>query len=266
MSNEEYDEIVRLARAKQINLNQCPTCQSKETEVAPGVWLWPESPKYKVNEQEYDCDCERQKNLRLHYLLAGIPQHYWTLGEDDFFGDPKALAATREYLGLWDEWKRYGVGLQYYSATQGTGKTMLACLIGKELIKRRVKAQFISFWDAVRMFERSYEDRKSFEERLRNIPVLILDEVGIAISSAQRNLFALHFEALIRFRTDGNSVTIITTNMTPAQLDSEYPRIFSLLASKQKYVHVHGKDARKEVDWGLTYEHLIKTGEARPIK
>lgn len=235
--------------------------------MVPGVWMHPEHPTYQLNGEVHDCDCERQDDLRRHYLLAGIPQQYWTLDWSDWGNDsdPKALAAAREYLDQWKTWRRHGVGLQFYSPRQGTGKTMLACLIGKELIKRRVKVQFSSFLDAVHLFTKPYEELKAVEERFRNIPVLILDDIIPAISLAQRDLWAMQLESLVRFRTDGNAVTIVTSNMMPDEIDEHYQRIGSLLAAKQKFIHIEGGDFRRFHDWDLEREHLIKSGEARPI-
>lgn len=193
-------------------------------------------------------------------MLAHIPRHYWPLGADEFFGDADALTATEDYLTKWKNWRDHGVGLQFYSPTQGTGKTMLACIIGKELIKRRTKVRFVTFLDLISELK---EDRSS--EHLRDVPVLILDEVTSGFTAAQNQYFAFELESLIRYRSDGNGVTIITTNMTPEKLDEQYPRTFSLLSSKQKYVHVHGVDARKSYDWDQERMYLIEHGEARPI-
>lgn len=248
-----------------INLSLCPTCRSHKIEVAPGVWTWPENATYKLYDEVHYCDCAWQENLQRHYLLAGIPRNYWTLSRDDFFGDPNALAEVEGYLASWDNAKWHGLGLKLYSPTLGTGKTMLATIVARTLIKRGERVYFVPFRDTLRIYDMPFEQRDPLVRRLRNTPVLVLDEVTAGISEAQQAFFAIELEDLIRFRTSGNSVTIITTNLTPEQLEDHYPRTFSLLAPKVKHVGVKGMDARKSGDVDLMNQELILNGEVRPI-
>lgn len=247
-----------------LDLNRCPTCRQKRIEVAPGVWTWPES-TYKLNGKKYNCDCEWQDNLRRHYLLAGIPTTYWSLSDRDYFGDPVALVEVNDYLAQWDNYKSHGTGLEFYSPTQGTGKTMLATLVAKTLIQEREKVSFVFFRDAIRAYSLPEEKRDRFVNRIRTIPVLVLDEVGIAFTNAQHEFFAAELEDIIRFRTSGNSVTIITTNMTPEQLDHEYPRTFSLLEEKSHRIEVKGHDRRRSGEVAARNLEMELNGEVRPI-
>ena len=67
------------------------------------------------------------------------------------------------------------------------------------------------------------------------------------------------------FRTSGNTVTIVTTNLTPDELEQEYARCFSLLSSKQIMINVNGSDVRKNGDKQLLDLELIANKEVRPI-
>lgn len=266
MSNKQFDEVEELARQMSISLNRCPTCGSRreEVEANSGVYVWPES-TYKLDGHEYPCPCEDQVNLQRHYLLANLPKDYWTLSVEDFYGDPDALAKAQEYLEHWDNMQQHGIGIQFYSPTLGTGKTMLATLIGKDLVKRGESVYFVPFRDTIKVYQMPYEERKEMVTRLRQTPVLILDEVGLSISDAQRALFGTELEDLIRFRTSGNSVTIVTTNLTPEELDREYPRTFSLLAATTQQVYVSGEDFRRAGEAEFFNLALALNGEAKPI-
>lgn len=253
-----------MAHDKNYNLNACPTCGQAQYELAPGIWEWTPS-IYFLDGSSHPCQCEWQSRLLHHYLLAEIPSSYWTLSEDDFFGDSDALEAMQDYLDRWKDWKTHGIGLAFHSSTQGTGKTMLATIIARHLIHQGERVYFISFRDAVRLYDMPFEQREEKVRRLRNTPVLILDEVGLAISDAQHDFYSVELEDLIRFRTSGNAVTLITTNLTPAALDTEYPRIFSLLASKQRHITVGGHDVRRAGEVDLFRMELIANGEAQPI-
>jgi DNA replication protein DnaC len=264
MTNSQYEYVVQQARERNIDLDTCPTCRQHREEIGPGVWVWEES-TYRLYGETLPCGCESQDALRRHYLLAGIPKSYWTLGVDDFWGDPVALEATQDYLSNWVDHKWIGMGMEFYSPRMGVGKTMLATIIAKSLIIGGEKVYFTSFRDAVRLYDLPYEAREAKVARLRNTPVLILDEVGLSMSDAQRAYYATELEDLIRFRTSGSSVTIMTTNLTPDQLNDEYPRCFSLLEAKQCRVCVNGSDARVDGAKKMVDIELIRNHEARPL-
>jgi DNA replication protein DnaC len=266
LSNNQYDEVEQLAIDKNINLNICPTCGAKPIEVEDnsGIYVWGPS-TYKLNSEEHECHCEEQTNLQRHYLLANIPKTYWTLSKQDFFGDLTALDKAELYLQRWEDMKRNGIGIEFHSPTMGTGKTMLACLIGKKLVCESERVYFTQFRDIMRLYEMPYEKRDEATRRLRHIPVLVLDEVGATISDAQRAFFAGELEDLIRYRTSGNGVTIMTTNLTPQQLDTEYPRTFSLLSASTIRVPVSGEDVRRAGEVDFLRTELALNGEAVPI-
>ena len=57
----------------------------------------------------------------------------------------------------------------------------------------------------------------------------------------------------------------MTTNMTPDELEDEYPRTYSLLAAKRQRIEVAGTDVRLagEIDFDLM--ELVLNGESRPL-
>jgi len=186
------------------------------------------------------------------------------LGLDNYYGDEDALAAAQAYLEKWSNFRKHGMGMGFYSKTQGTGKTFLACYLARELVKRGESVYYIYFRKVVNTYELSYDARKDEEDRLRDCTVLILDEIARPVSEAQCALFAEKFEELIRHRSNYNKVTIVTTNLTPEELDEIYPRTSSLLAAKEQSIKVNGNDVRKEGVWNVNKE-LVENGEVRPI-
>jgi DNA replication protein DnaC len=257
--------VEALLRGSTIRPDECPTCGSRKTEVAPntGVYDWPAS-TYCFDGKTRQCDCADQVLLYRHYLLARIPQEYMILSEQDWAGDPKALQAAVDYLEDWEGLRRFGMGIGFYSEEQGTGKTFLAMWIAKALLKQGESVYCTYFRDMVSVFELPIEERKEEEARLKDCNILVLDEIARPISNGQQGLFAEKFEALIRHRSNYNKVTILTTNLTPDELDDIYPRTYSLLRAKERSVEVEGKDARREKVWDLKKE-LVENGEARPI-
>lgn len=263
MTNADYDHVVTLARKSGIPISQCPTCLATKIEVADGVHGW-ENGTYRYHGEEHPCDCDTQKTLRMHYLLANIGDQYQRLDWNDFQGSADVKDAVSLFLDKWNAFKLNGMGLEFSSANLGVGKTFAATHVGKELVKRGEAVYFIPFLEVINLYSRDADFRNAQEKRLRDTTVLILDEVVPSVSVAQNQLFATKFEELIRHRTNFNRVTVMTTNLGPDKLHEEYPRTYSLLEAKQVRVEMGGEDARQTFIARENIE-LIANDEVRPI-
>jgi hypothetical protein len=266
MSDQQFDEVERLAKQKHIDLRECPTCESRlQTFEYDDDEAWPEAPTYRYLGKEHVCDCLEQDKLRRHYLLANIPVHYWRLGPEEYFGDASAWDVMEGYLDRWKAYRNAGIGMEFHSPTMGTGKTFLATYIARELVKKCEPVFFTRFRDIMGLYDRPYEARKALEERLWYTRVLLLDEVGAPLSEAQGAYFASEFESVIRARIDDDRVTIMTTNLQPDELDRYYPRTYGLLAAKQQRHEINFRDVRRSGDVLLLDAELAANGETRPI-
>lgn len=231
-----------MARTSGIPLDQCPTCLSK-LEYHGDIW-GRENGTYIYKGVEHDCDCETQIELRKHYLLANIGDQYQRLDWSDF-RDEDVKTDVAAYLENWTAFKLQGMGIEFASPQLGTGKTFCATNVAKELIKRGERAYFIPFGEVLSLYQTDSEHRDLIENRLRDINILVLDEVVPPWTDAQGQFFASKFEEIIRHRTNFNRVTIVTTNLTEQNLRYHYPRPYSLLEAKQFRVVLEGEDARQ---------------------
>jgi DNA replication protein DnaC len=244
LSNAEYDTVEQLAKRSGVPLDVCPTCGAKPIEVAPGIYGW-ENGTYRWNGEEHECNCETQKLLRKHYLLAGIGDEYHRIDfMRDFEGDPEVKENVQLYLDEWDHYRRLGMGIEILSRNLGVGKTFLACHIGKELIKRGVRVAFEDFKDSVSALVGEGASADWRVDRLHNATVLILDEVRVPGSEKAALLYSEKLEMVIRQRANYNMPTIFTSNMEEEDLMVTYPRIFSLLKPKSFLITLRGEDAR----------------------
>jgi DNA replication protein DnaC len=265
LTNEDWEYIEQVAKQKQIKLAQCPTCQQFKQEVVPGIWEWPAS-TYRLDDKEHPCNCEEQVLLRRYYLLADIPSDYWRISEEQFFGDSKALQHIKDYLKEWPLYKGQGMGLTISSPTMGTGKTTLSTLMAKRLIHMGERVLFVPFQDIMHLWDTPYEKREKRVQKLRNTPVLILDDVIPGITSEkQGEYFAYEFETLIRFRTSGSAVTIVTTNLKKQEMVEHYFRVSSLLADRNDWVYVDGEDVRSSGEGQMRRIELMANHEVAPI-
>lgn len=244
-------------------MDKCPTCGSLPDKDLDGVELGRVNGTYKYLGKEYDCDCETQIILRKHYLIAEIPDEYQRLDWETFRA--KDVATTVDnYIFNWPNMKSNGLGVELSSVGLGTGKTFTATHIGKELIKLGETVFFCSFRDAINLIIEDVVERKNLEDKLKNSTVLILDEVCPAISSSQWGYFSNRLEDIIRYRTNWNKITIMTTNMTQDELREGYPRTYSLLEAKQWRIELSGEDARM-TGMNIENSNLALNGEVRPI-
>lgn len=250
-------------RVSLIKPGTCPTCEAKAEHIGEAT-IWPAGSTYFYNGKNHLCHCQEQETLFRHYLLARIPEEFMRLGVRTWIGDHDAMKATEKYIENWPKLRRYGLGIGFYSKTQGTGKTFLAMMIARELVKRRETVHCIFFRRMVDIYQMEPKERRLEEKRIRDCNVLVLDEIATPVSEAQRALFAETFEELIRHRSNYNKVTILTTNLTPEELDETYPRTYSLLAAKEESVYVNGPDVRKEHLNNLIKD-LALNGEILPL-
>lgn len=235
----------------------CPTCKGKGT--------------FRYRNEEHECPDDDYGHVRLRlfklYLSANIGEQYQMLDWAEY-PHPDIKERVDVYLGDFDSFYHHGMGMEFLSKHQAVGKTWAATAILKEVVKRGYRGWFVDF---VQM--KSYHELDDPQERIwktrmvREIPVLVIDDVRHPVSAAQRNFFEDKLEAIIRERTNNNLVTILTSNMEAEELEKTFPRVFSLLQAKTIYrAHIGNQlgDAREGAAFE-TNEALALMGERRPI-
>lgn len=256
LSDSQAVEVERRARIRGVDIDQCPTCKSVLDEFNER-----DSGTYRFDGEEYVCDCDTQLLLRKHYLLANIPDQYMSLDWNrDYNGPDEIKENVQSYLDSWEEFKHYGMGIEFGGTSLGVGKTFAATHIGKELIKRREDVYFVEFDEVLAALKNEDSD---LERRLRETNVVILDEIRPPTTDKQKAYFAARFESIIRHRTNWNGVTILTTNLSEQEIEQHYPRPYSLLSAKQIRVDLSGDDARRNI--GHIILERIANKERAPI-
>lgn len=251
LKSEEYDLANELAGQTTIPLDTCPTCDSK---LIDGEWEGEQVFRY--NSTEWPCDCQTQRTLRMHYLVASLPAGYYTLDfQEDYSRDERVKEAVFAYLSSWENASRMGLGLLFRSKGLGTGKTFAAVHVGKFLIRHKQTVFFTDFQDMIQRENRTREESSTF---------LIIDEVRKPWTERSSDVFTNRFEEVIRHRNHNALPTIITTNMTQREMEKEYPRIVSLLLPNTVEIDMPGGDYRNNT-YAMERLNLLANNEVKPI-
>ena len=230
----------------------CPTCAKT------GTYHW--------RGQDHPCDCEYQLQLHKHYLAAGVGVTYQRLDWDDYHGPAKILDSVAKYLERREQFLKQGMGI-YFLGGFGTGKTMLANLVLKELVKDGYTCWATTFSQTVEMFTAGWSDKADkdyFQQKFIQSQVLLLDDIGKELRGTRLSLAETTFDAILRQRIQAGRTTLITTNMTPADLEDGYgAAILSLVREKSLELIFDGTDYRTTARETILDEVL--NGQTRPI-
>lgn len=253
LSSEEAAHVYAVAPELEAgHYDYCPTCHKTGT--------------YRWQGKLWTCDCATQLALAKHYTAAGVPSDYQRMSWADFVGEPPV--EIRDYLAYLDAYVERGMGLVLIG-TRGVGKTMLATLVLKQLIRRGVGCYTTTFASTVEAFTAGWGKDKEvqkefFARKFMGSKVLLLDDLGKEFKSSTK-LSESTFDHILRTREQNNRPTLLTTNYTETQLLSGYgDSILSMLVGKSKLVQMSGDDHRAAVNVRITAE--VHSGETRPIQ
>lgn len=230
----------------------CPTCDKT------GTYLW--------EDEVHACDCETQVQLLLHYLHAGIGLTYQRLDWEDYEGEKWITEKIAKYIDNETAYIKRGMGL-LFTGPFGSGKTMLANLALKWLVRKGYRCYSTTFANTVEMFTagwKSAEEKRYFQDRFVGSEVLLLDDVGRELKGLTK-LSETTFDSILRTRVQYGRPTFITTNLDIPDLEEGYgSAVLSLL--KEKSIIFDFQDNTDFRDKANARElREIERGEVRPI-
>lgn len=253
LSDDEADRLYR--RYPQLGesyTSYCPTCDKTGKYVFKGV--------------EHACDCEYQLQLTKHYLASGIGVTYQRLDWEDYHGPDAVLDGVAKYVTNHSRFIKRGMGL-YFSGTHGTGKTLLATLVLKELVKFGYTCWSTTFAQTIEMMTAGWGDKAEkeyFQRKFLGSEVLLLDDVGRERRGGKVQLAETTFDAILRQRVQEGRATFITTNLDATELEEGYgAAVLSLVREKSLEQVFTGDDYRPQANSRELDE--IMRGETRPV-
>lgn len=175
-------------------------------------------PDYIANSYARRCKkCQANAQAMLDHTEVPDQFRYADIGKFNFERYQKNTAALKELshamVNQFEEWQKESKGLYLWSKTPGSGKTFLACCIGKSaMIRTQQRMKFITAIDYLNAVSKSMK-RDAGEadpsKIYRECEILIFDDIGSQQSKEwhQQEIFRL-----INERTAHQKVTIFTSN------------------------------------------------------
>lgn len=197
-----------------------------------------------------DCDIYRTVVFR-KFENSGIYKRYWSCN----FKSMEAKGVPGEVKKSFDQARTFAKELTQHTkegrgllikGPVGTMKTSLAVAVLQEQLTRGKGGLFItmaSLLDTIFTLKaRDKEEWIKFENRVKDIPLLVLDDLG---SENTEGWVMTKVDAIISERYNRCRSTIITTNLSTDQLKGVYAeRIIDRLRSTMTVINCHGRSLR----------------------
>lgn len=185
---------------------------------------------------------------RKKLLNSGILEEYHTLCFEDYKGNSEVKEEVRQYMSHLANAKKEGISL-FLHGVNGVGKTFLGAEVLKQALREGYSAQMVSLSGIIQMYSDGWYStlrREAYDDRVKNVDFLMIDDVGKEFRSSKSGLTEIAFDNLIRYRTLRNKPMIITTNSSIEAIENVYGKsLVSLLYGKFIPIRVLGEDYRK---------------------
>lgn len=196
----------------------------------------------------------RRKLTQSDLVRMGVPARYWTVSfdlvQEGVKGSPSK--AVENYISKLPSMVQMGAGLLLWGPN-GTGKTCIAVLLGKELRRHGLSVFFLeaSSLKTVVADHHCFDQEQTVWDRAKTVDVLILDDLGKGVQDSTG--FGLRLiDELIRHRNGNQLVTFVTTNMSLKVLRAEMkPSTMHSIKECMVPILVDGKDQREQTKSAL---------------
>jgi len=202
-----------------------------------------------------DCPCQELYAMEIRKAQAEIPIKYrnFTL---ETINSPVARPArdkVEKYIHSLAEKRKTGDGLFLWSESKGTAKTAFGCILLLQALEKGYSTYFTTLGKCVdRTAEGWYDDvkKEEFKQHILETDFLLIDDIGGGEikTRGNRELTETTFTTLFRDRCNALLPTIMTSNLHPQDLQSDYgERLFSIACEHLSTIECAGPDFRREV-------------------
>ena len=205
--------------------------------------------------------------------MTGVPPQFQDadlskFGFDSYSRDMGNLRKiTEDFLRSYRErWVKSGKGLYLWSKTPGSGKTFLACCLGKSvMIKYNLRMRFITVPDYLTKVGENYKRQQGITDETavyRECDLLVFDDIG-AQKTGEWQIQEIF--KIVNERINAGKITIFTSNMCPEDLNLDSRTISRIMKGsvvlQMPEESIRGKEAKAEQDSFLRdILHSAQTG------
>lgn len=107
---------------------------------------------------------------------------------------------------------RGGIGLAFQGPF-GTGKTSAACIIAKEVLRRRGTAMLVRADEIPGMHQIMHDSDNTLMDMARSVDLLVIDDLYAEFESDKSKWSSSQMEMLVRSRREECRATLVTTNV-----------------------------------------------------
>jgi DNA replication protein DnaC len=186
------------------------------------------------------------KYFNYYLKMSGIPENYWSYTLDNIHVNSTILDQAKEFVSNVDTDKTASL---YLWGDNSTGKTTVACVIAKELIKLNLNCFYMLSSDVIDSlmassgYNTSMTDEISvIRNRLKEVDILIIDDIfdknkSLYWSTQSNNLIIGQWDYLIRYRCSHRKKNIFTSNIDIKQVYNDFGKsVGELLEANFKFI------------------------------
>lgn len=227
----------------------CPLCRGTGTTIVHGWDDEADVPKDRVRL----CSCRVELNDRIALMEAGVPEELYEVDSLVPTLNTHAFELADVFVANLESAMARGLSL-LFTGKNGAGKTSAAAKILLGVLRAGRTAALISWPDYVDGLRRAWKEPahgRWLDDRVMR-DVAVFDELGKEHQTTDTSFVIGKLDSVLRMRRGANLPTIITTNLTPAEVVSRYgASMDSLLADRFKVVAFRPGDFRKRsgFDW-----------------
>lgn len=186
---------------------------------------------------------EKWKEDRNILLMNGVDEEFIDLSLSDYIPSEETQYKALDLAGKYLQSDKIKEGLSiFFTGTPGVGKTMLACCIAKEMLKRHDSAYSVKYMKYYQLNTVRYPENKI--SHLATVKFLIIDEIGVSNTDNKKDAL---FE-LIDMRWSKKLNTILLSNLSKDEFNQLFndPALQSRLAQKYIQFTITGEDYRQK--------------------
>ena len=161
------------------------------------------------------------KNIQSFYMPSGVKKANF----EDAFEDKSRESPLLAVMSFMDDYlsKQTGKGI-YFHGSHGTGKTYMMAAVANELAKSGVVCALVYFPELIAQIKSSFGGEgissNQIIEDLKNVPILMLDDIGAeSVTSWMRDEV---LGRILNYRMQQEMPTFFTSNFDYKELEAHY--------------------------------------------